>query len=174
MKLRALALFAATTLFAGPFTANAVEDPLQLIDYEIEDQFNAMHERADVDGRVVLLIGSDKDGSEFNALWGKAINDALIDVSQSDQIIQLPQADLRGVPFFVKGMVKEKFPQEPEKWVMMDWKGVMAKAYDFVPGFTNLLVFSSTGALQYQSAVQQIDEDELKDLVATLQAALAQ
>ena len=44
---------------------------LQLIDFEIEDQFKNVHRRSDVLGSIVLLIGSDEDGSNFNVAWAR-------------------------------------------------------------------------------------------------------
>jgi predicted transcriptional regulator len=143
-----------------------------LIDFKIKDQFGTVHRSGDLAGSVVLLIGSDKDGSEFNAFWGEAINDALRDHPNYDQLAQLPQADLRGVPFFVKSLVKSKMPEDPKKWVLMDWKGVLSKAYEFVPGSSNVLVFGPDGRLKHQSAGQTPEESELQVIVTTLREML--
>jgi predicted transcriptional regulator len=149
-----------------------VERAASLIDFKIKDQFDTVHRSGDVAGFVVLLIGSDKDGSEFNALWGEAISDALRNHSHYDQLAQLPQADLRGVPFFVKGLVKSKMPENPQEWVLMDWKGALSKAYQFVPGSTNVLVFGPDGRLHHQSAGQDLDDVKVQAVVKALQELL--
>ncbi len=147
---------------------------LQLVDYELEDQFGDIHRRADVQGTVVLLIGSDKGGSSFNGLWGKAIHDSLKDHPRYEQISQLAYSDLRGVPFFLKGMIRSKFPENPDSWALMDWKGVIAKAYDFVPKASNTLVFASDGTLVHHASGREVEERAVQEIVAVLRDLLDQ
>jgi len=85
----------------------------EVLDFELKDQFENVHRSSDVAGNIVLLIGSDRGGSQFNDTWGKAIHVSLSDHPRYDQISHLAYADLRGVPFFVKGVVRGKFPQNP-------------------------------------------------------------
>lgn len=147
---------------------------MRLIDYELQDQFESVHRRADVEGKIVLLIGSDKGGSSFNGLWGKAIQESLRDHPGYDQISQLPYSDLRGVPFFLKGMIRSKFPEDPHQWVLMDWKGVLAKTYDFVPKSSNLLVFAPDGSLVQHASGREPDKETLEEVVSTLRTLLDQ
>jgi predicted transcriptional regulator len=125
-----------------------------------------------VEGNIVLLIGSDKDGSQFNQAWGKAIHDSLSDHPQYDQISHLAHADLRGVPFFLKGFVRSKFPQDPDRWVLMDWKGIIAKAYDFVPKSSNVLVFAPDGVLVHHASGREPDDETVSSLLTVLRELL--
>jgi hypothetical protein len=143
-----------------------------LVDFELEDQFGNVHRRADVEGTIVLLIGSDKGGSSFNGLWGDAIREALGNHPHYGQISQLAYSDLRGVPFFVKNTVRSKFPEDPENWVLMDWKGVLAKTYAFERKNSNILVFDSTGQLMQHASGREPDERKLDETVAILRALL--
>ena len=147
-------------------------EELQLLDFELKDQFENVHRRSDVAGNIVLLIGSDKGGSQFNEAWGKAIHDSLSDHPRYDQISHLAHADLRGVPFFVKGFVRGKFPQDPNRWVLMDWKGILAKAYEFTPKSSNVLVFAPDGALVHHASGREPDDEALRDLVTVLRESL--
>ena len=142
--------------------------PTNLVDFELEDQFGEVHRRADVEGTIVLLIGSDKGGSSFNGLWGKAIHDSLRDHPHYDQISQLAYSDLRGVPFFLKGMIRSKFPENPDNWALMDWKGVLAKTYDFVPKSSNVLVFAPDGALAHHASGREVVEVTVQEIVSVL------
>ena len=126
-----------TAFFLAAGSATHAGDS-QLLDFELEDQFGNVHRRSDVQGTVVLLNGSDKGGVQFNGVWGKAIEGALGDHPAYDQISLLAYANLRGVPFFLKKLIRGKFPQEPERWTLMDWKGVIASAYEFAPKSTKL------------------------------------
>lgn len=144
----------------------------QLFDFELEDQFGEVHRRADVKGTIVLLIGSDKGGASFNGLWGKAIHESLRDHPHYAEISQLAYSDLRGVPFFLKGMIRSKFPDNPDRWALMDWKGVIAKTYDFIPKSTNLLVFAPDGRLVHHDSGREPEEATVEEIVAVLRALL--
>jgi len=152
--------------------SRSLAEPAELIDFEFEDQFGDIHQRADVQGTVVLLIGSDKGGSSFNGLWGKAIHDILRDHPHYDQISQLAYSDLRGVPFFLKGMIRSKFPENPDSWALMDWKGIIAKAYDFVPKSSNVLVFSPRGELVQHVSGREVVDETVQEIVAVLRDLL--
>ena len=170
---RALLLFSPL----GVAVAFALEGPAvaretHLLDFEFQDQFEHVHRRSDVEGSIVLLIGSDKGGSQFNQLWGKAIHDSLADHPRYSQISHLAYSDLRGVPFFLKGMIRGKFPEDPKHWVMMDWKGEVAKAYDFAPKSSNVLVFAPDGALVHHTSGREPDDDDIQTVVAILRDLL--
>ena len=147
-------------------------ETLHLVDFEIEDQFQNVHRRSDVEGNIVLLIGSDRGGSAFNGPWGKAIQDSLVDHPHYDQISHLAYANMRGLPFFLKGMVRSKFPQEPERWVMMDYKGIIAKTYDFAPKASNILVFSPDGALVHQASGREPDDQKVEQIETVIRQLL--
>lgn len=144
----------------------------QLLDFELEDQFGNVHRRSDVQGTIVLLNGSDKGGVQFNGVWGNAIQEALGDHPAFNQISQLPYANLRGVPFFLKKFIRGKFPQEPERWTLMDWKGVIASAYEFAPKATNLLLFAPDGALVLHASGRELEEQTLDEVVTALRSLL--
>jgi len=163
LLLTVLGLAAGSATYAGD---------LELLDFELEDQFGNVHRRSDVQGTVVLLNGSDKGGVQFNGVWGKAIQEALGDHPAYDQISQLAYANLRGVPFFLKKFIRGKFPQEPERWTLMDWKGVIASAYEFEPKATNLLLFAPDGALVLHASGRELDEQTLEEVVTTLRSLL--
>ena len=68
--------------------------------------------------------------------------------------------------------MRGKFPQEPERWVLMDWKGEMAEAYQFESKATNLLVFSTDGTLAHQASGRELDESTLDGVVTALRSLL--
>ena len=81
---------------------------------------------------------------------------------------------MRGVPFFLKGMIRSKFPEDPDDWALMDWKGVIAKAYDFVPKASNTLVFAPNGTLVHHASGREVDEKAIQEIVAVLRDLLDQ
>jgi predicted transcriptional regulator len=169
-QILAILLIAATLMIPS----RSLAEPAELVDFAFEDQFRNVHRRADVQGKIVLLIGSDKGGSSFNGSWSQAIRASLKDHPEYDQISELPYSDLRGVPFFMKGFIRSKFPEDPDNWVLMDWKGVIAKAYEFVPKASNTLVFAPDGSLVHHVAGRELEEEKLQQTVDAVRTLLDQ
>ncbi len=147
------------------FSIAAYAQDSTLIDFSLKDQFDQEYSHESWPGRVLIFIGSDKDGSEFNGVWGKAITDSLIGHPNFGNIQMVGLSDLRGVPFFIKGYVRGRFPKDKNQWVLMDWKGVFPKAYQFKEGMSNILIFDSQRKLAYQTAVRTMDNLELMQIV---------
>ena len=147
------------------------QDP-QVLEFELEDQFGDVHRSSDVSGKVVVLIGADRVGSQFTQAWNQAIHDSLGDHPGYAQVADLAHANLRGVPFFLKGLIRSKFPQDPEGWVLMDWKGVLPKTYDFAPKSANVLLFAPNGILVHHASGQEPDDETVGELVDALRELL--
>lgn len=146
-----------------------------LIEFELKDQFDRVYRSSDYEGKVFYLIGSDRVGSKFAGSWSQAIADALKEEGgwTPGSVAMVELADLRGVPFFIKGMVKGKFSQEESQWVLMDWKGTFPKAYDFSPDSSNILVFAADGRLAHQAQGREVDQEVLDGVVRKLRELLA-
>ena len=87
--------------------------------------------------------------------------DSLDGDTDIEQIRFIGVADLRGVPNFLKGFAKGKFPRDEDKSVLMDWKGIFAEAYQFKPKMSNILVFDHSGDLVHKTSVQAVDQQKL-------------
>lgn len=161
---------AACLLLALAGVAAAAER--QLVEFSLKDQFGTVHRRDDVEGKVVLLIGADGDGSQHNASWSKALNDSVADNPNRDELVELAHADLRGVPFFARGYVRGLMPEDPDEPVLLDWRGSLAKAYGYEPGVTNVLVFDPTGLLVARASGSEPDPAQLEALTQALRAEL--
>lgn len=137
-------------------------------DFRLEDQFKREYTDDQFRGRVVVVIGSDKEGSQYNELWTKAILDSIEDRSEFDKIALLGVADLRGVPFFLKGYVRGRFPEDRDKWALLDWKGLFAEAYDFVEEESNILVFDTQGRLVYRTNGTEPHKQVLQKIITAI------
>jgi len=144
----------------------------QVLDFELEDQFGNVHRSSDVSGKIVVLIGADRVGSQFTQAWNQAIHDSLGDHPRYTHIADLAHANLRGVPFLLKGLIRSKFPQDPDGWVLMDWKGILPKTYEFAPKSANVLVFAPDGTLVHHAAGQAPDDEAVRELVGALRELL--
>ena len=143
----------------------------RLIDFEIKDQFKQKHRDEDYRGRILVVIGSDRHASDFNAAWGKALSDSLGE-ERAAQIDWLAVADTRGVPFFIKGMVRGKFPKDRAKWALTDWDGVFAKAYDWQEKNSNIVVFDAQGKVVAQHAGAAVQAESVEVLCEVLKRLL--
>ena len=163
-------LLALVLLFVG--TAAFAQESA-LISFKIKDQFNKVHTDEECRGNVLVIIGGDKGGAEFSGQWGRAIRESLAGEVAFDEIKFLRYADMRGVPFFLRGMVKGKFPREEEFWVLLDWKGHMAKAYEFQSDETNIVVFSREGQLSHQAHGRVPDEENVSAIAGVISGLMA-
>ena len=76
------------------------------------------------------------------------------------------------MPFFLKGFVRGMFPENPDQWVLMDWNGVIAETYKFVPKSSNVLVFAPDGVLVPHASGHEPDDESLRALVSILRELL--
>lgn len=153
-------------------TAPGSAEPPVLIEFELQDQFDRTYRAADYAGRVLYVIASDKDGSRYNGSWSRAIFDALEGDREDEALATFGVADLSGVPFFLKKMIKGKFPRDQDQWVLMDWKGLFRKAYRFEPGASNILVFATDGRLVHRAHGREVEPQVLDGVVAALREQL--
>lgn len=152
-------LFQSLTLFAQDST---------LVSFELKDQFDRLYTEKDFNGHIVIVIGSDKGGSQYNHSWGQAIHDSLVHEDSFEHLKFLPVADLRGVPFFLKGIVKGKFSKDEENWVLMDWKGIFARSYQFEADASNIIIFESDGKLIHKTAVHELKQETLREILTVV------
>lgn len=155
-----------------PFTVFSPAQEARLIRFEMKDQFDSLYNHEPLANRVVILIGSDKEGSPFNSVWGKALHDSLQTHPAFEQIRFLPVADLRGVPFLMKGFIKKHFRKEEERRVLLDWGGKFAKTYCFTSKMSNIIIFDRNGELIYQTAVRELQPETLATMLQILRKTL--
>ena len=160
-----LLLFFLNMIILGSMT---MAQDTSLISFKLEDQFDRTYTEKDFENKIVIAICSDKDGSKYNSAWGEAIHDSLKNDKGFEQIKFLPVADVRGVPFFMKGFVKGKFPKKEEHWVLLDWKGQFAKAYDLKEDVSNIILFNDEGTLVYKTHVTELDFQELNTILSKI------
>lgn len=132
-----------------------------LISFELKDQFDRVYTDKDYQESIFMVIGSNARGSKYNPIWSLAIYNELKDESVNNQLNSVGLANLSSVPFFLKAMIRNKFPKDKKKWILMDWKGKFSKAYNFKSGMSNILIFDHEGQLVYQTAAKELDSKKL-------------
>lgn len=156
-------LFAALALFA---------QNNKMISFELEDQFGEVYTDNSWPGKIVILLGSDKGGSTYNEIWGKAIYDSLKTEIGFEKVQMVGLSDLSSVPFFMKWVIRGKFPEEKEKWVLMDWDGEFLEAYNFKEDAANILIFNSDKILVYQESLTEIDDKILSEILRIIKSLI--
>jgi hypothetical protein len=150
-------LLAATSAFAEE------NKQRRLIEFEIIDQFDDFHSHEDYVDKTLVVVGGNKGSADYNEPWAVIIQDSL-EASGHDDVAFLGLADLRGVPWFMKGFVRGKFPEREDRWALMDWKGEFAKAYCFEKNMANIVVFAPDGSLVHHAWAREIETAKL-DLI---------
>ena len=162
--LAALVSSFAVQVFVTPVSAQQSA----LVPFEMKDQFDRVHRHSDYADRILIVIGSDRSGSEFHDDWETALRDSLAADSSRVEIAFLSVAEVRGVPFFLKGTVKGKFSREEDEWILLDWGGLLAETYGFEPESTNILVFATDGTLVSHVHGRELDLEKLSAILAPL------
>jgi hypothetical protein len=143
-----------------------------LISFEMEDQFRHSHSHADFKGRVLVVIGSDREGAAAAEKWGKALSQSLKPEKDAGRLNLVGLSNLKGVPFFLKDYVRGKFSQNEGEWALMDWKGLFAGSYGFIAGNANVLVFDKEGVLVHQAHFSDCPPDQVLSLTAIIRSKL--
>ncbi len=78
-------------------------------DFSLLDQRDRQISLRQMEGKVIVLVASDKEGMKQNPAWRKAIADRY-----GERVLVQGVADVRKVPFFLKGSYKRDFQKNPD------------------------------------------------------------
>jgi len=145
-----------------------------LITFTIPDQFDTEHTEAEFAGKVMLFMWGDREGSDHMRRWGKQLIKKLRNDIEAGQVGMRSVAHVQGAPSFIHGMIKGRFPKEPEKWALMDWDGLFKQHYGMLDDHCNLIVFDSAGRLIYRTAVTKLKQDVLDEVLAAVRSGIEQ
>jgi hypothetical protein len=112
-------------------------------DFALPDQRDHPVALKSLEGQVVALVASDKEGMKQNPAWRKAIGERY-----GERVKMQGIADLRKVPFFLKGSYKRDFQKDPDS-IILDWKGEIFTTYGFAKDVSNIVVIDRKGIVQY-------------------------
>ena len=143
-----------------------------LISFEMEDQFRNLYSDAHFQGRVLIVIGSGRKGAAVAENWGKALSRSLKQEKDAGRLNLIGLSNLKGVPFFLKGYVRGKFPQNARDWTLLDWQGLFAESYGFIAGDANVLVFDEKGVLFHQAHFSECRPDQVQSLAAKIRGTI--
>ena len=134
-------------MFNLGFYGEVIGQERQLVSFELEDQFEKVYTDEDYKHQIIVVISSDKGGNKYNPIWSEAILKLIHDNGMEKSIEVIGIANLKGVPFFLKGYIKGKLPKDPDNRLLLDWSGQFAKAYKFMKNVCNIAIFDQGGKL---------------------------
>lgn len=122
-------------------------------DFTLRDQYDSALTLGSLRGRVVLVVAGDRHGNQYIGAYTQAVRERF----GRDRVRLVPIANLRGVPFFMKGYVRGRFrgtnpDSTPKSSVLLDWGGVLARLYGFREALTNVYLIDRAGVLRYTAA----------------------
>ena len=144
-------------------------------DFELSDQYDQPVKLQKLLGEVVLVICSDREGSEFNFHWTEALKPKYLGDSR-DRIKLVRVANLRSLPALFRGIAKGRFRAANDDGtsklpVLLDWEGAVARLYGFREGLPNLYLIDRTGVLRHVTAGKG-EPAELEQLVHAIDRSL--
>lgn len=151
----------ATVMWMCVLSVNSFGQERHLIPFEISDQFDKVYTDQHYHQKILIVIGSDKAGKAYNPVWSGAIEEALVNLGIRNHVSILGIANLKGVPFFLKGMVKGKLPKDPDNRLLLDWGGEFAKAYKFEDKVCNIIIFDKDGKLAVKTYGKELEPHKL-------------
>lgn len=129
---------------AGASAENAVGE--KAVPFALQDQYEKPVSLRQYDGRIVVLLASDKEGSSQNAAWVKAIRD-----KYADRVAVQGIADVSSVPFFLKGKIRNEFKKGGDS-ILLDWEGGVFRSYAFARAVPNIVLINKRGVILYRTS----------------------
>lgn len=171
MRSTGIGVVVAVMVAAAPLWAG---DAAPVLNYSLEDQFGTTHTHEDCGDAVVVLLGGDRKGSSYIDQWGPALYRALEQGLNDQTVCSVGFAHLKGAPFFVKKKIVASFPEDPDAWTLLDWKGEISKKWGAEKDSANLYVFDRDGDLVHHVSLRDFDEAVLESIVDVVEKAVAE
>jgi len=144
----------------------------KLIDFKLEDQFDKMHTRSDYAGKIIVIVGSDRKGSEYNSQWVESLWDSIKTDKLDSAVTFVGVANLGAVPFFMQSIVQGFFPEDTTKRILMDWDDMFAENYNFKDDHCNLAIFGKQDDLIAGFSVQNYDEKIFREILSNIKKSI--
>jgi len=111
--------------------------------FTLLDQYNRPYNIKQDEGKLIILLASDRDGSVQNEAWVKSV-----EKRYRNEVTIIGIADLRGVPRVLKLIVLREFKKCPAS-VLMDWNGDVFISYGLAQKAANIVLIDRKGFIRY-------------------------
>jgi len=141
----------------------------RVTEFALQDQFdNRPVNIRQYEGKIVVIIASDREGIDQNDKWENAILQR-----NGNNLVLLRVADVRGVPTeWWKNRIKMKF-QETKRSILLDWDGVIFGRYGLTKNVSNLILIDRRGYIRFicSGAATNATQDQLFNEINKLESS---
>ena len=113
--------------------------------FTLSDQYGKAHEQVFPKNRISVFALADRKGSKQLENWIEPFYKRY-----ADQVDICGVANLKGVPGFMKPMLRGLFKKGIKYPVMMDWSGEICEALGYEAGKANIYVLCPEGIIRYR------------------------
>jgi hypothetical protein len=162
---RALVLAMALAAPVGAHPAGAVRhqpsaDADSVVAFRLGDQFGGDHDAATFRGQAWLPVGAASGGRADATAWVEALRTLQRDPSGEPASRLVPVvavADLRGVPRLLRRLVRGRFPRDPDRAVLLDWDGSLARRFALDGSRCTIMLVGPSGRLEARTLPTAVD-----------------
>lgn len=133
-------------IFCLPLLTGMISVGSSIPSFTVEDQFEKKWKKSDYTGKAALYIVCDRKGYEYADNWTNKLVP-----KYRNKIHFVPIADVSPVPGFMKGYVRGQFKDKFSFSVLLDWQGVLVKAFDMEAGYPTLVLADKSGIVKYRA-----------------------
>ena len=140
--------------------------------WSLTDQYGRVHTPKELKGRVVLLVGGDKDAAGVSASWIRTTLTALGRGVDTSRVAVVRVADLRQVPVLARPFARAQLPTLDKTPVLLDFDGVIARRYGFESGNSNQIVLGTDGKVLLHTRGNAVSAVQATILAARIRDAI--
>ena len=122
-------------------------NPFEVQEFKLNDQFKKPHDQTFPKNKVSIFALADRKGSKQLEDWIAPFYERY-----TDQVDICGIANLKGVPGFMKPVLRKLFRKGVDYPVMMDWSGEVCEAFSYQPGVADIFILTKGGVLSYRTS----------------------
>lgn len=159
-------------LICALLVSDVAGQELRLVHFTLETAAGEEYTQEYRKDRILVMFGTDRTGSAYSREWVHILRDTLTHWNVMDSVAFVGLADLQGVPFFLRGLVRSLIPDDRTDPLLLDWEGLFPEIYRFEDGACNILIFDRERKLYHRESVKVLDPVALSSLLSTLRTLI--
>lgn len=162
----------------APVRASTARKVDSVVQFRLPDQFGRVYDAAEYRGRRFYVVAAGSGGRSAATAWGTMLPRALAagaDPAPAADTLPAPVvlvADLRGVPRWLRGLVRGRFPHARRDAVLLDWTGALAVQLALDPARCTVVAVSPAGRPMLRLTTLSADTAEVAAFVRRADAAM--
>lgn len=115
--------------------------------FTAEDQFENAVSWDKYKGKNVVLLMSDRKGTEYIPTWTSALRK-----ETGNKVDYVAFADVSSAPFFMKGFIRGKIKGKYTNQIILDWEGDIFEYYQCKEEVANVVFIDKSGTIRYTTS----------------------